>query len=86
MKKLLVTAIVLAVMSTGALASLTWVSVDNSGALSGYVTQDMHFNTASDWLSAQLLIQLDSGSIFQDTLFGGHFTTNGPTPEQIGLP
>ena len=86
MKKLLLTVIVVGAMSCTTAWSaidLSFGLVDNSAVLTGYVTQDMNLSTDSDWLSAQLLIVLDSGSVYHDTLFGGHFTTNPPTPDQI---
>ncbi|MAE66684.1 MAG: hypothetical protein CMJ18_20650 [Phycisphaeraceae bacterium] len=50
--------------------TVTWDLVDNSSApeLAGFVTQDLMFNTGAgiDWTLAQLRLELDSGSIFQD--------------------
>ena len=41
-------------------------NVDNSSALTGYVTQDIVFHTQTDWLSAQMVVDLTAGSIYQD--------------------
>jgi hypothetical protein len=37
----------------------------------GYVTQDLVISTATDWLAANLLVHLDSGSFYQDPLLVG---------------
>jgi len=42
-------------------------SVDNSSALTGYVTQDVKLYTSDDdWLSTQLILTVGSGDIYQD--------------------
>ena len=40
--------------------------VNNSSQLTGYVTQDLKVDTANDWTSAAVLLELDAGSIYQD--------------------
>ena len=53
-----------------------WVeSVDNSSALGNYVTQDVFIETETDWLSAQMVVQLTSGAIYQDPA-GSDFSPN----------
>jgi hypothetical protein len=54
---------------------------DNSAVLAGYVTQDLVFETDTDWLSAQLLVTLTSGTVYQDP-FGG---TTSPNPTLFNL-
>jgi len=46
--------------------SLSLVPVDNSSALSGYVTQDLLISTDSDWTAAALVLELADGTIYQD--------------------
>jgi len=54
-------------------------SVDNSTALSGYVTQDLIVHSATDWLSCQLMVTPDSaGGIHQDPL--GSSGAQSPDP------
>ncbi len=48
--------------------SVALVEVDNSSALSGYHTYDLQVTTDSDWMSAALLLELTSGTIYQHEL------------------
>ena len=62
------------------------VEVDNSSvaALADYVTQDLVIDTASDWLSAQLIITLDSkGDIYQHAM--GSSNPQSPNPAWFTL-
>ncbi len=54
---------------------------DGGGAtLDNFVSQDLFVNTTNDWTTAVLLIQLDSGSIFQEPEGAlGNGLTIGPT-------
>ena len=53
--------------------------VDNTSALTGYVTQDIVITTVSDWLSAQLVVMLDEpGGVYQDPL--GSANPQSPNP------
>ena len=47
--------------------SAEFVAVDNSSALSGYKTYDIQVTSDVDWLGAYMFIELDQGSIYQDT-------------------
>jgi len=70
-------AIVLA-STTAALCgpTLLFQETPNTASLAPqYLTNDMIFITSSDWLSAQLLITLSSGSIYQHS-FGGNTPPN----------
>lgn len=51
--------------------------VDNSscGQLAGYVTQDLVVDTTTDWLTAQIILSLDSPGIYQDP-FGNEQSPN----------
>lgn len=63
--------------------TLNFVEVDNSAALgTGYVTSDMTFQTAGNWLSAQLLVSLSQGSIYQNAFNSGD---GPPSAALIGL-
>jgi len=63
--------------------TLSFVEVDNSAALGpGYVTSDMTFQTASNWLSGQLLVALSQGSIYQNAFNSGD---GPPSAALIGL-
>ncbi len=56
--------------------TLVFQETPNTATLApNYLTNDMMFNTATDWLSAQLLITLTSGSIYQHS-FGGNTPPN----------
>ncbi len=46
------------------------VTVDNSAALTGFVTNDVTIQSDTDWTAGAVLLELTSGSIYQDT-FGG---------------
>ncbi len=50
--------------------------VDNSSELTGYVTQDVVFDTDTDWLSAEMFLWLESGTIYQDSAGGDQFTAS----------
>jgi len=53
-----------------------WVEpVDNSSALTGYVTHDIVIDTETDWLSAQMVVDLTAGTIYQDP-FGTNISPN----------
>ncbi len=41
-------------------------NVDNSSQLTGYVTQDLKVDTQGDWFGAALVLELESGTIYQD--------------------
>ena len=47
-------------------ATTAIVAVDNSTALTGYVTQDIVIDTATDWLSVEFTLTLTGGTIYQD--------------------
>ncbi len=49
-------------------AALTaaFVDVDNTSALSGFVTQDLMVTTDNDWGTASMLVTLTNGTIYQD--------------------
>jgi hypothetical protein len=55
--------------------------VDNSAQLTGYVTQDIVFDTDTDWLSAQLVVTLTAGTIYQDPAGG----VGSPNPVLFAL-
>lgn len=59
-------AILLVAGSASGSVSLSLAPVDNSSALSGYVTQDLLISTDSDWTAAALVMELSNGSIYQD--------------------
>ena len=42
-------------------------NVDNSSQLTGYVTQDLSVDTVADWTCAAMCLELDEGSIYQDS-------------------
>jgi len=51
------------------------VAVDNSAVLTGYVSQDIVVDTDTDWLSAQMVVTLTAGTIYQDAS-GGNTSPN----------
>ena len=52
-----------------------------AGVLDGYVANDLVANTDSDWTQAQLLLTLESGSVFQEVMGGD----NPPNPGFFGM-
>lgn len=61
---------------------------DGGGAtLDGYVSHDIIVNTTTDWIATALLIQLDSGSIYQEKEGVGYngITLGQPDPALFGL-
>ena len=57
--------------------ALDFRELDNSGYLTGYVTQDLVIETTTDWLGAQLIVTLDEpGKIYQDRF--GTFDAHPP--------
>ncbi len=67
----------LAASNANAVLSARFANVDNTAALTGYVTQDLLINTSAgdDWGQAQLLTTLTAGSIYQDAN-GSDFAPN----------
>ena len=60
-------------------------SVPGTGTLEGWVVNDLVLTTTADWTAAAMLIELDTGSIFQE---GEGFGANGITlgePNPAGL-
>ena len=53
------------------------VSVDNTAVLSGYETSDLQVTTDIDWTAGALLLELTSGSIYQNA-YGGNFPITNP--------
>ena len=54
--------------------------VDNSSALTGYVTQDIIIHTGTDWLSAELIVTLDAtGDVYQEPNVGS-ISPQSPNP------
>lgn len=79
---LLVAGLALAAQPSHA-ATLSFVEVDNSAALgAGYATSDMTLQTSGNWLSAQLLVSLSQGSIYQNPFNSGD---GPPSAALIGL-
>lgn len=75
-----------AVTASASIVGHAFTSVDNSSssALAGYVTQDLEVTTSGDdWTAAALLIELTSGSIYQDGL--GNADGTPPNPALFGL-
>jgi hypothetical protein len=66
----------LAASNASAALTAAFVNIDNTAALTGYVTQDLMVTTTTDWGTAQLLTTLSAGSIYQDPN-GGDFV---PSP------
>lgn len=64
----LVIASLLGLMATAATAQvdISLDSVDNSSQLTGYVTQDLRVDTQDDWFGAAIVLELESGTIYQD--------------------
>ncbi len=63
--------------------TLSFVEVNNTAALGpGYVTSDLTFQTAGNWLSGQLLVSLSQGSIYQNAFNSGD---GPPSAALIGL-
>lgn len=56
---------VLAAGPAGAATAFDLLPVDNSSALTGYVTYDLQVTTDTDWTSAGALLELSAGSIYQ---------------------
>ena len=55
------------------------VPVDNSSALTSYVTQDLVITTDVDWMGAQLVVDLDEpGKVYQDPV--GNTNPQSPHP------
>ncbi len=61
--------------STHAALSAAFIDVDNTAALTGFVTQDLMVTTSTDWGTAQILATLTAGSIYQDAN-GSDFAPN----------
>jgi hypothetical protein len=66
--------------SLSADVAVNFVPVDNSVApeLTGYVTQDIRVLTTHDWSSSGMLLNLTSGSIYQDASAGAGDTPPNP--------
>jgi hypothetical protein len=64
---------------TGFMATIE--DVDNSDALTGYVTRDIVLTTDTDWLSSQLVVTLTSGTLYQDAAGG----IGSPNPALFAL-
>ena len=62
--------VVVAALATVASAEITMeiVPVDNSSALTGFITQDLVVTTDSDWLGCQMVVTVPAGAIYQDSL------------------
>jgi hypothetical protein len=59
--------------------------VDNSSGgavMDGYISQELWAETEIDFMSAQILLELDAGSVFQDQFAGSEFTLGAP-PESL---
>jgi trypsin/PEP-CTERM motif-containing protein len=61
----LLAAVVLSSTQAGASITLDFLPVDNSALLTGYTTYDMQVTTDADWTSAVMLMELDTGSLYQ---------------------
>jgi hypothetical protein len=68
MLKTICFALVAGLSASSASAALTaaFIDVDNTSALTGFVTQDLMVTTTNDWGTAQILATLTTGSIYQD--------------------
>jgi len=80
MRNLIALVVVASLASTAsAVITMEVVPVDNSSALTGYVTQDLVVTTDSDWLGAQMIVQPDAtGLIYQDAM--GNTNPQSPNP------
>ena len=68
----ILTVLALAPLASAAVTDMQINGVDNSGeaALDGFVTQDVAIDFDGQWTGSQLLITLDTGSIYQDPAGG----------------
>ncbi len=62
------TAVLTALLASPVLGavSLGLVPVDNSAAMTGYLTYDIQFTTDADWTAAAMLLDLSVGNIYQE--------------------
>lgn len=72
---LVLVALMAATASADTLNNVIVTQVDNSAALSGYVTNDISIDFTGQYTQSQLLITLTQGSIYQDG-FGGDTAPN----------
>ena len=68
----ILTVLALSPLASAAVTDMQINGVDNSGeaALDGFVTQDVAIDFDGQWTGSQLLITLDTGSIYQDAAGG----------------
>lgn len=59
-------AMVMGASTANAAISFDLIPVDNSAALTGYVTYDMQATTDADWTAAAMLLDMSVGSIYQE--------------------
>ena len=65
-----------------------FVPVDNSrggAALADFVTSDLQVTVDADWNQAGIIIDLQSGSIYQESIFGADITLRAPTEAEMLL-
>ncbi len=83
----LVAAMLLGAAPASAAITFDLLQVDNSAALTGYVTYDLQVTTDTDWTAAAMLVELSEGEIYQEPEGWGHngSTLGPPDPAGFGM-
>lgn len=79
-------AMVMGASTANAAISFDLIPVDNSAAMTGYMTYDLQVTTDADWTAAAMLLDLSVGSIYQEPEGWPHAGVTFGPPDPVWFP